>query len=255
VEESAVHRAARAFSATADNYEQARPGYPSETIAWLRARLALGPGRRVLDLAAGTGKLTRGLVAEGGAVIAVEPVEGMRLALAGVVPEAATVAGTAQALPLGAGTVDAACVAQAFHWFAHADALAELHRVLRPGAHLALVWNRRDLTDPLQTMLEATLNPLRGDTPSFVSGRWRLALESDDGRRRFEAAGESCVTWRQPVDVEGVVRRAASVSFVAALGHAQRERLLEQIRQAAQQVSPPLFLPYTTEAYCYRRVS
>ena len=95
----------------------------------LAERLRLGPGRTVVDLAAGTGKLTRELVRTGAEVIAVEPLAEMRAELP---PEATALEGTAEAIPLGDGSADAVTVAQAFHWFDAEPALAEIHRVLRP---------------------------------------------------------------------------------------------------------------------------
>jgi len=260
-----VHRSATAFSDAAAVYEQARPGYPPEALAWLDDQLGLGPGRRVLDLAAGTGKLTRELLARGATVVAVEPVEGMRRTLATAVPGAVVVAGVAQAIPLGTATVDAMTVAQALHWFAMPQAVGEMHRVLRPGSRLAVVWNRRDLSDPLQADLHRLMAPLQGDTPSGTSGEWQRALaegahgadrdgtEGTDGAACFEPEARFETPWRQPTDVEGVARRVASVSFVAALANAERERFLEQVRTAARRYPPPLTLPYTTEIYIYRR--
>ena len=131
-------------------YERGRPGYPRAAVDFL-ARLRLGPGRTVVDLAAGTGKLTRLLLATGAEVVAVEPVAEMRAALpAG----ARTVDGTAEAMPLTTASADAVAVAQAFHWFDGDAALAEIHRVLRPGGALALVWNRRRMDEPLNQAIQ-----------------------------------------------------------------------------------------------------
>jgi SAM-dependent methyltransferase len=218
--------------------------------------LDLGPGRRVLDLAAGTGKLTRELLGHGAAVLAVEPVEGMRRALARAVPGAEVVAGVAQAIPLGTATVDALTVAQALHWFAGEEAVAEMHRVLRPGSHLAVVWNRRDLSDPLQATLDRLMAPRRGDAPSGTSGEWQVALERA-GRRgtpRFRPVARLRAPWRQPLDVEGVAGRVASVSFIAGMDGAEREQLLEEVRAEARRYPAPLELPYTAELFCYQRV-
>ena len=133
-----VHRSATAFEGAAAVYEQARPGYPAEAVGcWWRGS-GSGRQRRVVDLAAGTGKLTRELVASGAQVMAVEPVAGMRGTLVATVaglpggPAVTATAAVAQALPFGSGTVDAISVAQGFHWFATGEALAEMHRVLDP---------------------------------------------------------------------------------------------------------------------------
>src|SRR6185503_12958613 len=145
-----VHRlAAVGFDRAADAYERARPSYPDEAVALLVGALGIGPGRRVLDLAAGTGKLTRLLMPTGAGLVAVEPVAGMRARLLAAVPEVEVLDGTAEALPLPDGSVDAVVCAQAWHWFDSAAALAEVRRVLRPGparaaGGLAVVFNIRD---------------------------------------------------------------------------------------------------------------
>jgi len=97
--------------------------------------------------------------------------------------------------------------------------------------------------------------PLRGDTPSGTSGEWKRVLEATrEGEPRFAPAGRLQTHWTQPIDVEGVAGRVASVSFVAALDSAERERLLEQVREQARRYPAPLTLPYTAEIFCYRRV-
>jgi SAM-dependent methyltransferase len=249
-----VHRTAHAFSGAASVYEETRPGYPPEALAWLAGQLPLGPGRRVLDLAAGTGKLTRGLVELGASVIALEPVRGMRETLARTVPGVEIVAGVAQAIPLRTASVDAITVAQALHWFANAESVEEMHRVLRPGSLLAVVWNRRDLSDPLQAWLDRIMAPLRSDTPSGTSGEWRRALEAPHGGSpRFIPVAQLHTPWRQPIDVDGVAGRVASVSFVAAMDSSARQELLEEVRNEARRYPPPLTLPHTAEVFCYRR--
>ena len=134
-----VHQVARlGFGREAETYERSRPSYPAEAVAWLVEHLAIGPGRTVVDLAAGTGKLTGLLVTTGARLVAVEPVEEMHRVLRRVVPGIPVVAGTAEALPFRPSSLDAVCVAQAFHWFDADRAFAELARVLRPGGTLAV---------------------------------------------------------------------------------------------------------------------
>ena len=124
----------------AEDYERGRPGYPSEAVDLPR----LPPGSTVLDLGAGTGKLTRVLTRRYAHVIAVEPLDNMRAILERVVPEAETHAGSADAIPLPDGSVDAVFAAQAFHWFATDAAVAEIARVLKPGGVFADVFNDSD---------------------------------------------------------------------------------------------------------------
>src|SRR4051812_22232273 len=114
-----VHRSARGFDVAAGVYDRVRPGYPSGAVEWLVSTLRLGPGRAVLDLAAGTGKLTVPLLAAGLRVIAVEPSDGMLSLLRIKAPAAEALDGTAEAIPLADGAVDAVVVGQAFHWFAN----------------------------------------------------------------------------------------------------------------------------------------
>jgi ubiquinone/menaquinone biosynthesis C-methylase UbiE len=170
---SGIHRAAAAgFSRSAGAYERGRPEYPAAALAQVVSRLAAGD--TVLDLAAGTGKLTRPLLAAGLNVIAVEPVAEMRAALP---PEAVALDGTAEAIPLQAGAVDAVTVGQAFHWFDGDAALTELHRVLAPGGLLALLWNRRVEDDPVNVAIEALLAPHRSGVPTHRGDAWRAAFE------------------------------------------------------------------------------
>ena len=233
--------AARGFQRGADDYEAARPGYPPEVVALLVDGLGLGPGRRVLDLAAGTGKLTRLLVPSGAEVVAVEPVAAMRSELAERVPGAEVLEGTAEALPLPDASVDAAVVAQAFHWFDAPVALAELHRCLRPGGGLALVWNVRDESvDWVRRFGELLVEAAAGDPASAefrATGKpydegvdWAELLAATGGWSPVE---RSVVRWEQPVDPELLVRRAASTSFVSALPDAARAAALDRVRDLA----------------------
>jgi SAM-dependent methyltransferase len=130
---------ARSFGAAASVYHQSRPGYPVEAIGWL-----IGDAQRVLDLGAGTGKLTQALVALDRDVIAVDPVEEMLDELEVAVPEVPRILGTAEDIPIEDDSVDAVVAGQAWHWFEPDRAIPEIARVLRPGGVLGLVWNSRD---------------------------------------------------------------------------------------------------------------
>lgn len=135
---------ASSFGLAADVYERGRPSYPTEAVDWLLPSGAC----HVVDLGAGTGKLTRVLLEKVPAVTAVEPSDGMRAQLEQVVPAAASVAGSAESIPLDDDSVDAVFVAQAWHWVDPVRAVPEVARVLRPGGTLALIWNIRDETVP-----------------------------------------------------------------------------------------------------------
>jgi ubiquinone/menaquinone biosynthesis C-methylase UbiE len=238
---SGIHRAAaEGFSRSAEAYERGRPEYPDAAIEHVVELMR--PGATVLDLAAGTGKLTRPLVAAGLRVVAVEPVPEMRAALPGALE------GTAEAIPLGDGSVDAVTVGQAFHWFDGDAALAEIARVLRPGGLLALVWNKRVDTDPLNRAIEELVAPYRGDTPGH-RGPWRAAFERTSAFTPLEEAG-----FEHPVvqDADSLEARVGSISFIAALDPAERAGVLERARAIAG--DGEVTIPYRTEVLTCRRV-
>ncbi|MEV0680818.1 methyltransferase domain-containing protein [Actinosynnema sp. NPDC050436] len=146
-------RRANSFGAHAAAYAEHRPDYPAAAIRWSLEPLG-GGAHRVVDLAAGTGKLTGGLVAEGHQVTAVEPDESMLSELVRRHGCVRALPGTAERIPLPDGTVDAVLVGQAFHWFDKAKALTEIARVLRPGGVLACLWNTADTTVPWVAKLD-----------------------------------------------------------------------------------------------------
>lgn len=245
-----LHAAVAGFDGSADAYQRGRPEYPVEAVAWMAERSGIGAGRHVVDLAAGTGKLTAPLAATGAALVAVEPVDGMRRALRARLPAVPVVAAVAEALPFGEGAADVVTVGQGFHWFATTTALDELHRVLRPGGSLVLVWNRRDEASPLQSAISRLVNPHRADTPSFETGRWRDVLDADG---RFDDPEETQIPWRHPSDADAVADRVGSVSFIASMAEAERRRLLDQVRAAVRADPGGGELAYVTLAYVFRR--
>jgi SAM-dependent methyltransferase len=246
-----IHESAsRGFERGADAYERGRPSYPRPALDWLCARLDLRAGRTVLDVGAGTGKLTRELVATGATVLAVEPVPAMRGVLERVVPEARAMEGTAEALPVDDGALDAITVAQAFHWFDVPSTLAEFHRVLRPAGRFGLIWNRRQLDAPIHREIGAIIEPYHHDTPSHHRGEWREPLQAS---RLFTGVGELEIPYEQVVDIDGVVDRVASISYIAALPEPERNGVLGRVRELAERSPEPLSLGYTTEAYVYQR--
>jgi SAM-dependent methyltransferase len=234
--------AATGFARAASEYERGRPGYPRAAIEVL----GLQPGLRVLDLAAGTGKLTRLLLEAGADVVAVEPVAEMRAALP---PEVRALYGIAEAIPLDASSVELVTVGQAFHWFDGEAALSEIHRVLRPGGRLALVWNRRLTGDPGNQAVDAILAPHRADTPNFGQDEWRAAFERTD---LFGPLEEHLFTNEQVLDADGLADRVGSISFIAALPERERGDALRAARELA--ADGPIRLPYRSEVHlCARR--
>lgn len=219
-----IHPAARGFARSAAAYARGRPDYPDEAVDRLVFAL---PGSDVVDLAAGTGKLTRSLCARGCDVVAVEPVAEMRAAIQA---PARAVDGTAEATGLPGASADGVTVAQAFHWFDGPRALAEIHRVLRPGGVLALIWNGRHMEDEIHERIEALLAPHRGSVPAHRRERWREAFA---GSPHFGPLREQTFANEQVLDADGIADRIGSISFVAMLAEAEREALLRQARALA----------------------
>jgi SAM-dependent methyltransferase len=226
-------------------YERGRPGYPDAAADYLAARLGLRPGRTVVDLAAGTGKLTRPLLATGADVIAVEPVAEMRTALPA---EAQALDGRAEGMPLDSGSADAVAVAQAFHWFDGDAALAEIHRVLRPGGSLALVWNRRRMDDPLNQAIEELLAPYRGRRSALHADDWHQAFE--DTKLFGPLQGRSFPN-DQSLSADGLADRIASVNFIAKLDEQERAKVLHAARALAGAAG--VTLPQDTEVLVAER--
>jgi len=245
------HPDSRSFEQVAELYERARPEYPDELLAWVSERLDLGPGRTVLDLGAGTGKLTRALVATGAEVIALEPGDEMRTQLERAVPQARALAAGAESIPLPDDSVDAATAGQSFHWFRLDEAVPEIHRVLRPGAGLALVWNMRDQEDELQREITALIAP-------FVPPEREGARDSVAEYFRKEAFGESVLfhgfdereaRFAEELHADKLVERISSTSFVAAAPAERRAELKRRLRELADARGGSVQFRYRTEAF------
>jgi SAM-dependent methyltransferase len=232
---SDLHALVAGFADAAEAYERGRPGYPPPVVERVVAELGVGSGARVLDLGAGTGKLTRPLLAAGLDVVAVEPLAGMRAALAAGVGADRARDGRAEAIPLPDASLDGAVSADAFHWFDGARAAAELHRVLRPGAGLVLTWligahetGPLEHARALERELTAVLEPLweRARHPSIKLGRRGEAIAAHGG---FAPVRRAEVAFEDAVDRDGFVAWLASFSVVGALPGDEREAFLERM--------------------------
>jgi ubiquinone/menaquinone biosynthesis C-methylase UbiE len=243
-----LHAAVRAFSGVADEYERGRATYPADGVAWLCEALGIGAGTRVLDLAAGTGKLTRLLVAARADVTAVEPLDEMRAALVGV----EALDGTAEAIPLADGSVDAVTVAQAFHWFDGERALAEIHRVLRPGGGLGLIWNRADTSVEWVARLDEVISSAPwDDIPRVRTGTWRRAFEETG---LFTPLEEREFGHEVEADAASIRARVESISFVARLPQDERAEVLARVDAITAGLPERFASPYRTFVYACRRV-
>jgi SAM-dependent methyltransferase len=243
-----LHPGTAGFARAADVYERARPEYPPEAIAWLVDRLELRPGRVVVDVAAGTGKLTRLLVPSGARVVAVEPLAEMRAQLEEAVPGVEALEGTAEALPLQDDSADAITVAAAFHWFRAEEALAELARVLRPGGRLAIVYNLRDPESELQQELSRMLEFEGGTRIAWMRGIDTGAILEESGL--FDPPEYAEFRHEQRFDTDGLVERVASISYVALLEGPEREDFLARVRELGErQASSPFAFPYVTKIW------
>jgi SAM-dependent methyltransferase len=211
--------AAEGFTESAAAYERGRPGYPAAALDWLVGEFGLGSSSRVLDLGAGTGKLTRDLVGRVGSVVAVEPLDAMREWLSRVVPEAEALSGFAEALPLPDASVDAVFSGEAFHWFALEPALVEIRRVLRPGdGGLAVLWNvpkwdvpwAREIGEALERHRDTREHPWTNRKP------WTFGEGMDD-RTDWAAVRTESFLNEQRFTAGEILDNVASISFIGAL--------------------------------------
>ncbi|MEU4428210.1 class I SAM-dependent methyltransferase [Actinoplanes sp. NPDC024001] len=230
-----VNEHASSFGAAADAYERGRPPYPEEALDWL---LPAGEPR-VLDLGAGTGKLTRQVRARGLDVVAVDPSPGMLGELRRVLPEVPAHLGTAESIPLPDHSVDVVLVAQAWHWVDAARALPEICRVLTPGGRLGLIWNLRDEREDWVRRLGAIIG----------------SAETDRGDRitaPFGPASSETFAWTYSVKPDELLDLVASRSRIILLPADERAAVLAQVRQLMA-THPALLgkgayeLPYVTE--------
>lgn len=219
------------FAHSADLYERGRPGYPGRLLDELFARLGLGHGAHVLDLAAGTGKLTRQLAGRATVLSAVEPSADMRRVLAREAPRAQVLEGSAERIPLGDGSVDAVFCGQAFHWFEGAKALPEIARVLAPRGGLALLWNVALTREPeLVALMDR--ERIKSQRPEHRHDTliWQRAFDDnhDFGPLHKLEAGHT-----QHLSADDYVAQIASRSYMASLAKDERTRVIGEVKRIA----------------------
>jgi SAM-dependent methyltransferase len=256
-----VEELARAFSLAATEYELGRPGYPAEAIDLVAEELGLAADAVVVDLGAGTGKLTRELVPRFGRVIAVEPLDEMRAELQRGLPDVEAIAGAAEAIPLDRASADAVLCAQAFHWFDPEPAHEEIARVLRARGGLGLLWN----TTPWETREGEWFSALgefldrrcpdRPRTQHHTWHRWRAAFDRPGPFGPLSNAGRDHLQ-RQPRGE--FVAQVASRSYVAALPASEREEVIREVDAMLDRSNSPLVdgevtVPLHTDIYWTRK--
>jgi len=224
-------------------YERGRPDYPADAVAFIAALV----DGRVLDLAAGTGKLTRSLAPRVQGLLAAEPMAGMRRQFRAALPDVPLLAANAEHLPVADGALGAITVAQAFHWFRADDALTEAHRVLRPGGRLVLVWNKRDMTVPWIRRMTEILDRYERLAPREDMDAWRPAF---DRTELFAPLQQR--SFRHEQRLGSLVDRVGSMSFVIVLPPEERAELLAEIEGLVDE--RPIHMLYDTHVYwCERR--
>lgn len=236
----------RSFGAVAGRYESGRPEYPAEAVNWLLGPLGAG-GHRVVDVGAGTGKLSRAIAATGAAVTAVDPDAAMLAELRTHSPRIGTLVGTGERIPLADSAVDAVLCGQAWHWIDAVAGAAEAGRVLRPGGVLGLVWNVRDDRDPLVRRLTAIMH---GSAAEEL-----VAQGGPAPHPPFPAFERHDWDWTRAMGRQELQDMVASRSYVITAEADERDRILREsdalFCDAA--VGGSLALPYRTVAFRARR--
>ncbi|WNI14985.1 class I SAM-dependent methyltransferase [Actinacidiphila sp. ITFR-21] len=219
-------RRASSFGAVAAAYAEHRPDYPEAAVRWALEPALQTPDEvlDVLDLGAGTGKLTASLVALGHEVTAVEPDDGMRAELVRALPEVTALAGSAEDIPLPDASVDAVVVGQAFHWFDQERALPEIARVLRPGGALAALWN----TDDTRVGWIAELGRIVGSPLPVVDWSPQRTIRAHPDYVLLEDAD---FPHRQRRTADSLIATVATHSHILVLEPAERAELLAKARE------------------------
>ncbi|MEK8074019.1 class I SAM-dependent methyltransferase [Rhodococcoides navarretei] len=234
------------FGSVADMYESARPEYPSTAVEWLLEAVLESDARPlVADVGAGTGKLTRIIVAAGCDAVAVDPDPAMLDALRDAVPGVPTHVGTAESLPLEDGSVDAVLLGQAWHWVEPVAASREIGRVLRPGGTLGLIWNIRDETEPWVRRLNSVVS--RGGALNMFDGGPPPIADP------FRQLDEERWTWSRTVTRSQLIDLVKSRSFYITATADERNRIDQDLTALFDELgltaSATVELPYVTKAF------
>lgn len=226
-----LHPVAVEWDTAAELYEQGRPDYPLELLEHVKTLCEFGETTSIVDLAAGTGKLSRLLVNTGCAVTAVEPSREMRAALSRELPTVTVKGGSAEAIPLDDNSVDVLAVGEAFHWFDGPRAWQELVRIVRPGGLVVAAWLHRNVTDWQQQLL-AYLRPYAQAVPNAdvddVDGNRSL---QGFPRNEFAPIKPWSIVYEQPYTMSRLRQMYESYSFISLLKTRERNKVLDEIEE------------------------
>jgi SAM-dependent methyltransferase len=227
------------------DYDELRPGYAPDAVAWVAERGGLAPGLIVVDLAAGTGQLSRRFRPLGVDLVAVEPAANMRAVLEERLPTVRVLEGTAESIPLDVGSVDAVVVGNAFHHFDRERAFAEITRVLRPGGMLALFWawplEEESLRYPGAREIDEVVESTRESCE--IATAYRTWTEPPQAAEGFGPVERLEFPMTHVIPSDRLADLYATSSDVASLPAAARAVLLDRIRQLSRGLPEILRLP------------